>query len=183
MKSATAAAAPAPPDFRETYEAYFARVWRTLRRLGVREGDLSDAAQEVFVIVHRRFDDFDASRPMGPWLAGIAHRVAAAERRRARHKRERLTEAHVLADRADPRPDPEAAAATAQRRRRVYDALDALDDDHRVVFVLHEMEGLPCPQIAKTLGVNVNTVYSRLRSAQLRFRAAIRRLRLRKGEA
>ena len=183
MRSAVAEAVPAMPDFREVYDLHFDHVWRTLRRLGVRESDLGDATQEVFVVVHRRLSDFDPTRPIWPWLVGIAHRVAAAERRRARHRRERLTEAATLARTADGGPDPETVAVTVQRRNRVFDALDALDTDRRVVFVLHEMDGIPCPQIAEVLGVPLNTVYSRLRVAQGRFKAAINRLRLQKGEA
>ncbi len=80
------------PEFRDVYEAWFDYVWRTLRRLGVREADLGGATQEAFVVVYRRLSTFDASRPVGPWVAGITFRVAAQERRRARHRRERLTD-------------------------------------------------------------------------------------------
>ncbi len=72
---------------------------------------------------------------------------------------------------------------TAQRAGRVLAALDTLDLDRRVIFVMHEMDGTACPEIAEALGVPLNTVYSRLRLARQKFKAAIRRLRLKDGEA
>lgn len=178
-----AAAEPLPeaPAFRAVYEAFFDYTWRSLRRLGVREADLPDATHEVFVIVHRRLPDFDPARPLAPWIAGIVYRVAIHEQRRARHRRERLVDPRTLPERRGG-PDPEQAAMTAERARRVLDALGALDLDRRAVFVMHEMDGLPCPAIAEALGLPVNTVYSRLRVARARFRAALARLRSR-GEA
>lgn len=165
-----------PPDFRAIYEAFFDYVWRTLRRLGVREADLADATHEVFVVVHRRLGDFEPDRPLAPWIGGIVYRVAIHEQRRARHRRERLVDPHTLPQAAGG-PDPERQAMTRQRAERVLTALRALDLDRRVVFVMHEMDGVPCPEIAEALGVPVNTVYSRLRVARGRFRAAVARLR------
>lgn len=172
-----------PPAFPAVYADTFDYVWRLLRRLGVREAELEDAAQEVFLVVYRKLAEFDPRRPLKPWLAGISHRVAAQERRRARHRRETLEDPQsLLADRADHAPSPEAATALAQRRRRVQKALDTLDMKRRAVFVMHELAGLSCPDVAQALQVPLNTVYSRLRVARHRFRASLDRLRLREGE-
>lgn len=171
------------PSFREIYESWFDYVWRTLKRLGVRDAELEDAAQEVFVVVHRRLDDYDPSRPLRPWLAGIAYKVAARERRRPRHTREQFTDDRALTERPCHGPDPERAVQTQQRRARVIEALSTLDPERRIIFVMHEIDGTPCPEIGEALGVPLNTVYSRLRIARLRFKASMDRLRLRGGEA
>ena len=170
------------PIFQEIYRAHFAYVWRTLARLGVRECELEDAAQEVFVVVYRRQDSFDASRPIKPWLAGIAHRVAIAERRRARHRREQLTDSPPAHAEQSTFPSPHQGVEAKQRRDRIRAALDTLDMDRRVVFVMSEMEEIPCTEIAEVLGIPTGTVYSRLRVARERFKAAIRRLRLRERD-
>jgi RNA polymerase sigma-70 factor (ECF subfamily) len=170
------------PAFSEVYRAHFSFVWRTLARMGVREAELEDAAQEVFVVVHRRMaDTYDPARPIRPWLGGIAVRVAAAERRRARHRREQLTDRPQLGQ-ACSGPTPEGVALQRQRAGRVREALAYLDHDRRAVFVMYEMEGLQCTEIADALEVPVNTVYSRLRIARQRFAATVRRLRVREGE-
>lgn len=169
------------PGFAAVYSAHFSYVWRTLARLGVRDAELEDAAQEVFVVVHRRLESFDPTRPIKPWLCGIAHRVATAERRRARHRREELCE--QPARRAIARGTPEKRIALQQRFARVRAALEALDPDQRVVFVMAEMEEIACPDIADALGVPLNTVYSRLRRGRERFAAALSALRQQEGEA
>ena len=73
--------------FRAVYEAHAAFVWRNLRRLGVSDADVEDKLQEVFVVAHRRWEEF-VDRGHGPraWLFQIALRVASdARRHRRRH--------------------------------------------------------------------------------------------------
>ena len=60
------------------HDAHADFVWRSLQRLGVRDADLEDMIQEVFIVVHRRLDAFDASSHLTSWLFGICVRVAAA---------------------------------------------------------------------------------------------------------
>jgi RNA polymerase sigma-70 factor (ECF subfamily) len=170
---------PVPLDFRaDVYEPHLGHVWRSLRRLGVVERDLEDAAHEVFVIAYRRLADFEVGRPVRPWLTGIAWRVAADERRRARHRRERMPGDASLATRCAEGLSPEAACAQQQARDLVARALDTLDLDRRVVFVMAELDGASGPEIAVALEVPLNTVYSRLRVARQRFAASVRRLQL-----
>jgi RNA polymerase sigma-70 factor (ECF subfamily) len=166
----------------EVYAAHFDYVWRILARLGVRSAELEDAVQEVFIVVHRRLGSFDTRRPIRPWLGGIAHRVALAERRRARHRREQLCDAPAQAEPA-PASSPEASLIARQKRERVHAALQSLDLDRRTVFVMYEMEGISGAEIAEALGIPLNTVYSRLRIARERFRQTAERLRRKEGAA
>ena len=71
------------PTFKEVYEEQFRFVWRSLRRLGVRESDVADAAQDVFLVVHRRLDEFEGRSKVSTWLYGICYRVARDRRRLA----------------------------------------------------------------------------------------------------
>lgn len=177
---------PPPPTtarFEAVYAEWFDYVWLLLRRFGVREADLEDAAQEVFIAVHRRLAEYDPARPMRAWLSGFAWRVAMRERRRPRNQRESLPGPESFEQRLRDEAHPERALAAAQRRARVHAALDALDDKQRPIFVMHALQGMPCPEIAEVLGVPVNTVYTRLRAGRAGFRAALGRLRLAGGEA
>ena len=148
--------------FRTLFDEELVHVCRTLRRLGVAERDLDDAAQEVFVAVHGRFHEFDPSRPARPWLTAFAYRTASNYRRLARHRHERVEE-----------PDPSIVDENAERRSRQYEArsvllrlLDELPVGRRDVLVLHDVEGIDAAQIAELLALPVNTVYSRLRVAR-----------------
>lgn len=165
------------PDFDAVYARGYPHVWRTLRRLGVPEQDIEDQAHDVFLVVHRRLGDYDPDRPLEPWLSGIAFRVMCAARRRAHRRRERPGHGPWLEQQTCPRPTPERVAVRREQQQLVLAALDRLDLDRRVVFVMHELDGIPCPQIAREIGAPVNTVYSRLRVARARFARAVRRLR------
>jgi len=61
-------------------------------------------------------------------------------------------------------------------------ALDTLDFDRRAVFILHEIDGVAIPEIARALEIPSNTAYSRLRLARADFGAAVRRLHLQGGQ-
>src|SRR5689334_12643471 len=89
-------------DFDAIYGEYFRSIWRTLRRLGVTPEQLDDAAQDVFLVVHRRLTSFDG-RSLRGWLYAIAVRVAS-DYRRGKVRRSALPLSESL---ADPRPDPE----------------------------------------------------------------------------
>lgn len=167
----------AGPDFRSIFETECAFVWNTLRRLGVPERDVEDAAQEAFIVVHRHLRSYDPTRPLRPWLFGICYRVAIAHLRRARTRKERIgsVDGEPLdpvdhAQRADERLEANEDRALVQR------ALDALDLDRRALIVMVEWEGYTMPQVAETLGIPLNTAYSRLRLAREQFVSAVRRI-------
>jgi RNA polymerase sigma-70 factor (ECF subfamily) len=154
-------------DFDAIYEGEFDYVFRTLRRLGVADADVPDAAHDVFVVVHRRLAEIDVDRPIRPWLFGVARRVAAARRRRVRPGGE---PGEVAAP--GPRLDDRLASHELLRT-----ALSRLADDRREVFILHDIEGHSGAEIAELLGANVNTVHSRLRLARADLVAIVKRLR------
>lgn len=160
-------------QFDAIFRAELPYVVATLRRLGARSADVEDLAHDVFVVVHRRLADYDVSRPVRPWLFGIALRVASDDRRLARRRYERTDEGATLAARA-PGAQPDQAALAAERRALVLRGLDALELDKRAILLLHDIDGEPMPEIAHALGVPLNTAYSRLRLARERFREAIR---------
>ncbi|HVU05390.1 MAG TPA: sigma-70 family RNA polymerase sigma factor [Polyangiaceae bacterium] len=166
------------PDFEAVYEGYFDFVWRSLRRLGVPEAQLDDATQDVFLVVYRRLDEFEARSSLKTWLFGIVLRVTSTLRRTARRKpTEPLAEEPVARGSA-----PEALTESREAARLVQSLLDELDDDRRAVFVLAELEQMTAPEISTALSVNLNTVYSRLRAARRDFDAALARRRRRSPE-
>jgi RNA polymerase sigma-70 factor (ECF subfamily) len=163
-------------DFADIYQTYFDFVWRSLRRLGVIEHELDDVAQEVFLVVHKRLDDFEGRSSVRTWLFGIVLRVASQHRRTARRRPEHSLPADLPERRSS---DPHEATVQAQTRQLVYELLDELDYDKRVVLVLAELEQMTAPEIAESLSLSVNTVYSRLRAARREFEAALHARRTR----
>lgn len=169
------------PEFRELYEAHFAFVWRSLRRLGAREADVSDLAQKVFLTAHSKLGEFEGRSGVKTWLFGICQRVASDYRRSARIRREIATDvAELDLVSSDAATAPE--LADSGRLSHVAETiLNKLPEPQRVVFVLFELEELSGQEIAALLDVPVGTVRSRLRLARDAFRREVKRLALSNG--
>ncbi|HMJ15571.1 MAG TPA: sigma-70 family RNA polymerase sigma factor [Polyangiaceae bacterium] len=161
-----------PLAFEAIYAQHFRGVWRTLRRLGVSDAQLDDAAQDVFVVVHRRLNEFDG-RSLRSWLYAIAVRVASDYRRGAAYRQTTPLRDSI----ADAAPDPAHRSELNESVRLLHALLAELDEPKRVVFVLSELEQLSVPEIAEILSENLNTIYSRQRAARSRFEAALKRHR------
>jgi len=165
-----AARTPAPeqaprPEFAAVYRAHVGFVWRTLRRFGVAEAEIEDAAHEVFMVVHRRLPEFDGRAAITTWLHAIARGVASNRRRGAERRERRDAEPPVPSTSLDPGEQLERSRAAAAVER----FLASLPDEQRQVFELFEIEGLRAAEIGEALVLNINTVYTRLRAARLRF--------------
>jgi len=160
-------------QLRAVYGEHFAFVVRTLLRLGAQSADADDLAHDVFLVVARRLADYDRSRPMRPWLFGMALRVMSEHRRTIRTRREVALVAEGPADGrgADDR------MAEAEARELVIQVLLRLDLDQRAVLVMHDLEGFSMPEVAAALSIPLNTGYSRLRAARERFAQGARAAR------
>lgn len=145
---------------------HFSLVWRSLRRFGVEEQGVDDAAQHVFLTLAERLPDVPQERERA-FLIGLCVRVAANARRRRNRSPEMASDS--LEEHATQAPDPEQLLQSKQRRAALDRALDDLPIDQRSVFVLFELEGFSLPEIADSLQIPLGTATSRLRRARHRF--------------
>ncbi|MEE9386560.1 MAG: sigma-70 family RNA polymerase sigma factor [Nannocystaceae bacterium] len=158
------------------YRQQYGFVWRVLRSLGVPAASTDDACQDVFMVVHRRIQDFDGRGAIRSWLYGIARNVAkrSATKHALRNSRERGSD-----------PGNEALGATHERPEDYDRRIDAnefvarflatLKPSQRAVFVAAEIEGMTAPEIRDAMGGSLDTVYSRLRLARRHFATARQR--------
>jgi RNA polymerase sigma factor (sigma-70 family) len=153
------------------FEAELDYIYRALRRHGISESDADDLAQEVFLIMWRRWADYDAQRPLRPWLAGIAFRVAYNHRDRMARE-----VPGGLVDTRDQTDGPEDRIASHRLRALVLSALSQVPEKQRTAMILHHLDGLGVRDVARTTKVPLFTAYSRLRAGRRAFASAIRRL-------
>jgi RNA polymerase sigma-70 factor (ECF subfamily) len=158
-------------SFDQVYEQHFRFVWRVLRALGVAPSTVEDAAQDVFVVVHRRLAEFEGRSDIRTWLYRIAAWVVAGERRRLRRKPapDPITDDQIT-DRAE---GPFEVAARSEAMRTLERILAKMDPDKRLAFLLIDIEEMKANEVGELLGLNVNTVSSRLRLAREQFRALL----------
>ena len=131
---------------------------------------MDDAAQDVFVAVHRQLPGFRGESQLRTWIYGITRHIAANHRRRDRRKAAPLTPLDGL-DAPDQAPDPLERAQDVQAASFVERFLARLDTKKREVFLLAFVEEMTVPEVAAALSIPLNTAYTRLRRAQSRIPA------------
>jgi len=151
------------------------------RMLGDRD-DASDVAQEVFIKAYRNIGAFERRSSLATWLYSIATNESISQRRRAAATSRDGGVAMSALDGGgdcpfDPpgdAPAPDKPLKDRETRRQIERAIADLDDEHRSVVLLREMEGLDYSSIASVLGCTIGTVKSRLHRARLQLRSSLR---------
>lgn len=169
------ASAPGSLDFVTVYREHFSFVWRSLRRLGVGEPALDDAAQEVFITVHRRLGEFEGRSSLKTWLFGILLNTVRHHRRTMARRREDDPLPETVADTRQ--SGPLESIARSQAIEVLHRFLEGLDDTLRECFVLSELEQMTAPEVAAATGANLHTVHSRIRSGRQQFEEMVARRR------
>jgi len=156
---------------RALYTEHGARLRQTLARLAPTL-DADDLLHETFLIALEKSNELNRAQQPHAWLFGIAVKLAATRRRTARLRRffglEEVAELAVV----------DAPSRTVEQRdaqRRVQQALEALTEAKREVFVLFELQGLGGEAIAEACGIPIKTVWTRLFHARKEVAAAIER--------
>lgn len=166
------ARSPEGERFERLYESEKSFVWNLMFRFGVPPQDREDVFQEVFLRAFRHPPPPDASPR--PWLMGIAFRVAS-EWRRLR-KKHGVAEQGPGEELGGVAPSPEEHYSEHQELALLERALQQIELERRAIFIAYEMEEIPVPEIAASMGLPLNTAYSRLRLARQEFADAVRRL-------
>ena len=167
-----------PPEDQHRLEAMaresFAFIWRSLRRLGVRESAVDDAAQKVFEIATRRLATIREGAERS-FLFNTAVRVALEFRRKEASRRE--TADGALDEIEDQALLPDETAEWKRRRQVLDGVFESMPIELRAVFVLFELEGMGTLDIAALLQIPRGTVASRLRRARQHFQEHVKRVR------
>jgi RNA polymerase sigma-70 factor (ECF subfamily) len=163
------------PQLSQLFEENAAFVWRTLRRLGVAQADLEDATQEVFMVVHKRLDQYEERASIRGWLYAICLRVGSRQRRTIMRRRENVVceFPEVAVD-----ADQELGVSLRQSLQLGQQLLAALPEKQRMVFMLYEVDHMSMAEIAEVVGCPIQTAYARLHKARERVRVELARARL-----
>ena len=142
-----------------------------LRMLADRE-KAEDLAQETFLRIVKGAQAWERRARFQTWLYTIARNLCVDQSRRDRFRRADSLdsegpdgESPLVQSVPGSGIDPERGAASAQIRPLLQKALLSLPVEQREVFILREQAGLPFREIAEMVGVNENTVKSRMRYA------------------
>ncbi|MEP6689519.1 MAG: sigma-70 family RNA polymerase sigma factor [Gemmatimonadaceae bacterium] len=153
---------------RELYDTHVDRVYRLAFRLTGDDALAQECTQDAFVRAFGRLDEFRGDSSFGTWM----HTIAASVTLNALKKVKRINARETDISAAD--------AVTGVSRRaepdlkvRLRQAINALPDGYRTVFIMHDVEGYTHEEIATALGVQEGTSKAQLSRARAKLRDAL----------
>ncbi|NUM43509.1 MAG: sigma-70 family RNA polymerase sigma factor [Anaerolineales bacterium] len=158
------------------YASYIQRLTLTILDDGCTspleaQAEADDATQDTFLAASRALATFRGDASLKTWLTTIAVNQCRG-RLRKRKSRQRLQKiiSHLQSAISNAPPTPEESALEADTHRRLWAAVDTLDEKHRLPVVMRYVHELPIPEIAAALGLPEGTIHSRLNHARARLK-------------
>ena len=163
--------------FGQLVEKYQARLFHSLVHWSGNHEDAEDIVQDTFVQAFEKLDSFEGRSAFFTWLYRIAFNLAVS-RKRKRRPEQSLDDrqARMGDDVTDDDDAPDRHLLRAEQVGQVREALTRLQDDHRAILVLREMEGFCYETIGEILGVAPGTVRSRLHRARMQLRDLLKEM-------
>lgn len=132
--------------------------------------DAEEWAQEVLIKCHENIEQLDENRSIKAWIYKVARNLCLNHLKRRKIGKKvnawnwsksffaTSTRVHIV----DHRYEPDVEVEKLEKRKLLEDALDSLSEDHRTVILLKYSEGLSRKEISTVLGIEENTIKSRL---------------------
>ncbi|HYK11022.1 MAG TPA: sigma-70 family RNA polymerase sigma factor [Gemmatimonadales bacterium] len=157
-----------PAAERALYDAHVDRVYRLSYRMAGDDDLARDFTQETFIRAFERLDTFRGESAFSTWLHSIATTVALNGLRKLKRFRKRETDIGeadgVTTSRTHAEPD---------LKKRLAQAIDALPEGYRTVFLLHDVEGYTHEEIGAALAIESGTSKAQLSRARAKLRIAL----------
>jgi len=154
-----------PAAERELYDAHVDRVHRLAYRITGDADQAMEYTQDTFVRVFDRLAEFRGEAALSTWITSIAMSVVYSGLRKVKRFRERETTLDDALPVADQRK-----RAEPDLKERLREAIDALPDGYRMVFLMHDVEGYTHEEIGTALGIQAGTSKAQLSRARARMR-------------
>lgn len=154
------------------------RIYRVARAVVKDETEVEDVMQQAYFNAYQHLDQFEERSQFSTWLTRIALNEAFSRRRKMRQSEGTISDADIAS--GDPmetatssQPDPERQAYAGELHRMLEEAVDALPETYRTVFMLRDIEGLTTSETGEGLGLGDEAVKTRLHRARAMIRRAV----------
>ena len=153
------------------------RLYRAARAIVRDESEVEDVLQQTYMNAFAHLGQFEARSQFSTWLTRILINEASRRRRKLQQHSatgavEVLDEREIAARRGE--PNPEHRAYASELRRVLEEAVDALPDTYRLVFMLRDVEGMSTNETALALGLADEAVKTRLHRGRAMLRRSLR---------
>jgi RNA polymerase sigma-70 factor (ECF subfamily) len=159
-----------PEGASELFRKYSVPIFRYSDRMLGSRAEAEDVAQEVFLKLIARVDQYDGRAPVASWLFAIAANACRDRLRRA--GRRTSVPLDAVPETASPDPPADRLLVESERRQMVRRALALLSEDQREALILARYHGLPYAEIARALAISEGAVKTRIFRAMEKLRDA-----------
>lgn len=153
------------------------QLYRAARAILRDEAEVEDVLQQAYLNVFAHLEQFEARSQLSTWLTRIVINEACARRRRSQRNppstAESLVPSSTLDGVASGLPSPEHMAYAGELQRVLEEAVDALPEAYRVVFMLRDVEGMSTSETGTVLELGAEAVKTRLHRARAMLRRAV----------
>ncbi len=164
--------------FESIYKASSGFVYNVALRIAGKSHDAEEVTQEVFIKVYRNLKYFQFRSSFKTWVYRITVNTALNLYKRVSREMNRRRDfddvARTVASGEDVAGEVQDREERKAHEARLAELLDTLNPEQRSCIVLREIEGLSYQEMAQALGVNINTVRTRLRRARVALLAGSR---------
>jgi RNA polymerase sigma-70 factor (ECF subfamily) len=161
------------PSFEILIESYQKKVFNIAYRMLSNADDASDVAQEVFLKVFKSIANFKEESSLSTWIYRITTNVCLDEMRRRKktavismNSTIQLGDGEIDIQIEDESLHPDEIVEEKELKDEVKKAIESLNDEHKIVIILRDINGLSYDEIANTLQCSLGTVKSRINRAR-----------------
>lgn len=156
-------------------QPYLQQLYRLAYRFTGQQADAEDLVQDVVVKLYPRMQEMQKIEQLGPWLARVLYRHFIDHTRSRQRSPLYLVDDETDFDQQKGDiPNPTDNTETAILQQRLQHAMTHLNEDQRVLMILHDVEGYTLNEIHNILDAPIGTLKSRLNRARGRLREILR---------
>jgi len=155
------------------------QLYRAARAIMRDDAEVEDILQQAYLNAFAHLEQFEARAQLSTWLTRIVINEAYSRRRRLQRMapsavaEERHVPPPVVESVPSPHPSPEQQAYAGELHRLLEDAVDALPEPYRLVFVLRDVEGMSTTETGAALALGDEAIKTRLHRARAMLRRAV----------
>lgn len=159
--------------FEELITHYEPIVYNIIYRMMNNIDDTYDLSQETFIKVYKKIYQFDGKSKFSTWLYRIATNTCLDEIRRRKGKDTfsidqtiELEDGQIPSQQVDKNENVEEKILDKEKKQIIQEALNEMNESHRVILVMRDIKNLSYEEISEILGLSLGTVKSRISRAR-----------------
>ncbi len=166
-------------QFETLIQPHLSQLYKLAYRFTRQRDDAEDLVQDVLLKLFPRLNEMQAIEKLGPWLARVLYRHFIDRLRSKQRAPLQLVgedDDKILEDFSDAKPGPAGASDATQLQNRLQHALGQLNEDQRILVILHDVEGYTLQEIHTMHDVSIGTLKSRLNRARGRLKELLKNM-------